>query len=345
MFEIVVSLCLLNDPDVCRLRLLPGFETATAERCEAIRESLAIDSHLGTAMDFLVNEAACRAMPEGLELDEIADGIFVHTGEISEANPANLGDIANMGVVIGDDTIAVIDAGGSHAVGEALYRAVRRKSRLPISHLILTHVHPDHIFGASVFAEAGARIVGHPNLVPALKDRQQTYLQTFTSEIGTKGFIGTSADISIEQPVDIDLGGRTLTLTAWPMAHSSTDLTVLDDRTGTLFAGDLLFDGHIPVLDGSLTGWQSVLDDIETLGAARIVPGHGRPALRPAEGIAPLRLYLQALENDTRQSLDAGQRMSEAVYHIGLDQEHFWDLFDLYNTRNATVAFTELEWE
>ena len=49
---------------------------------------------------------------------------------------------------------------------------------------------------------------------------------------------------------------------AWPTAHSDSDLTVLDEQTGTLFAGDLVFLPHVPVLDGSLRGWLNVIDEL-----------------------------------------------------------------------------------
>ncbi|GAB4514511.1 MAG: quinoprotein relay system zinc metallohydrolase 2 [Roseibium sp.] len=345
MFEIIVSLCLLSDPGICRPQLLAGLETPTEQGCIAARNSLDVASLVRAGEGTRIGVATCRQVPPGLELTEVAQGVYVHKGEVAEPDPANLGDISNAAVVIGDRSIAVIDAGGSRAVGEDLYRAVRTISALPISHLVLTHNHPDHVFGASVFAEAGAEIVGHPNLPRALSDRQEAYSRTFTDEIGQAGFLGSHAAFPITDMPEIDLGGRRLVLTAWPLAHSAADLTVRDDLTGILFTGDLVFDGHVPVLDGSLRGWQQALDGLEVQGADSIVPGHGGPLMSVDDGISPMRDYLLALEEDTRRELDAGERMSSAVSRIGQGQAPRWALFDRFNARNATVAFSELEWE
>jgi len=345
MFELVITLCLLAEPDVCRAQLVPGRETASLARCEAALRESEIRGRPGLADGLVVRDRHCRQMPDGLELTEVADNIFVHRGEIAEPDPDNQGDVANIGVIIGDKSIAVIDTGGSRAVGEALYRAIRRRSSLPISHVILTHVHPDHVFGASVFAEAGAKIVGHPGLDRALLDREQSYLIGFGDLIGKPAFLGTRPVRPDVAPGEIDLGGRVLTLKVWPAAHTTTDLTVLDTATGTLFAGDLVFHRHAPALDGSLPGWLGVLDRLADLKPARIVPGHGGPVLTPAEALAPMRRYLGVLEADTRQALERGERISDAVGHIARSEAGAWDLFDLYNTRNATEAYTELEWE
>ncbi|WP_306144959.1 quinoprotein relay system zinc metallohydrolase 2 [Roseibium sp. MMSF_3412] len=345
MYEILISLCLLGDPGVCRQQLVAGLETATEHQCDALRQSLDPEDMAATDAGYRVSGLACQRSPAGLSLQEIADGIYVHTGDVSEPNPGNRGDIANLGFVVGDRSIAVIDAGGSRAVGEAFYRAIRSVSSLPISHLILTHVHPDHLFGASVFADAGVKVVGHPNLERALRDREEAYLLTFETEVGRGAFLGTGTDFSVTTQDQIDLGGRILELRHWPVAHSTSDLTVWDGLTGTLFAGDLVFDRHVPVLDGSLSGWLQVLAEVEDMKPERIVPGHGAPVMRPDAAIEPVRTYLELLETDTRRSLDAGRRMSDAVPHIGMQQSSEWELFDVYNARNATVAYTELEWE
>ena len=122
---------------------------------------------------------------------ELAPGVFVHMGEVAVPGPGNAGDTANLGFVVGEAAVAVIDAGGSRAVAERLYAAIRARTDLPIRWLVLTHMHPDHTLGASVFAEAGARVVGHARLADALANRAGTYEAALAREAGPAVAIGS----------------------------------------------------------------------------------------------------------------------------------------------------------
>ena len=334
MYEAVVMICTTLAGAPCRAALVPGYEAATLEGCETALEALPVDG------------AVCRATGGALAVEEVAPGVFVHVGRIEEPDVGNGGDVSNLGFVIGDAAVAVIDTGSAAWVGEALWRAIWAQTALPVRHVILTHVHPDHVLGASVFP--GAEVVGHAGLARALAERQGNYLESFEREIGLPLFLGTEAPEvtrGVESGTLIDLGGRVLELRAWQTAHSSTDLTVLDRTTGTLFAGDLIFDGHVPALDGSLRGWQAVLTEMQGLDVARLVPGHGGPVLDWPEGGAPVLGYLDVLARDARAAIDAGTRLGDAVQEIGISEAGAWALFEAFNARNATVAYTELEWE
>jgi glyoxylase-like metal-dependent hydrolase (beta-lactamase superfamily II) len=148
----------------------------------------------------------------------------------------------------------------------------------------------------------------------------------------------------VDEDVKLDLGSRLLTLRAFAAAHSDNDLIVLDDTTGTLFAGDLVFLQHIPVLDGSLRGWLAAIDTLSKVPARRVVPGHGRLTEWPL-ALADERRYLEGLARDCRALIASGALIAEAAATAGASEGQRWELFEAYNARNATAAFAELEWE
>lgn len=347
MFEAVVTLCLSLESGPCRDHLLPGYAAETFAECTVALERRPPEL---PRVSGLAARGLPRCAPAGpaLEVAEVAPGVFVHKGVIAEPDRENRGDVANLGFVVGAESVAVIDSGSARWMGEATWRAIRGRTDLPVSHVVLTHMHPDHVLGAGFFADAGARLVGHEGLARALSDRLPNYLESMAALIGPEELLGTNGvavDIAVSDRLTLDLGDRTLELQAWPPAHTGTDLTVLDAATSTLFAGDLVFDGHTPALDGRLTGWQTVLATLQGEPFAMVIPGHGGPALDWPEGGMDTARYLGVLAADTRAAVAAGQRLGDAVAIIARAEAPNWQLFEAYNARNATVAFTELEWE
>ncbi|WP_187429491.1 hypothetical protein ROLI_041990 [Roseobacter fucihabitans] len=347
MFEAIVALCIDLSEGPCRDHLLPGYEGETLAACAASLSARAPDLSVFNGL-VAQGPPSCHAVGEALDVTEVAPGVFVHRGAIAEPDAQNRGDVTNLGFVIGKTSVAVVDTGTARWMGEALWRAIRQRTDKPVTHVIITHMHLDHALGGGPFVEAGAEVIGHANLSRALSDRQANYLESLARLVGEGAMLGTrvvAVDIAVEQSAAIDLGGRKLTLRAWPAAHTGSDLTVLDAQTGTLFAGDLVFERHTPALDGRLRGWRAVLGDLQQMDIARVVPGHGGPSLDWPLGGASMARYLEVLESDTRAAIAQGQRLGDAVEEIAQSEAPHWELFEAYNPRNATVAFTELEWE
>ena len=307
-------------------------------------------AHGGSVLALLLmlwTPTIARAQQAELPVSEVAPGIFVHTGVIALMTRENEGAIANVGFVIGDSAVAVIDTGGSVREGQQLLAAVRSHTDKPIRYVINTHAHPDHSFGNAAFAGDGTSFVGHKLLPRALATRGQFYLDGFRRTMGDALIDEVRIippTILVDDTLKLDLGGRTLTLKAWPPAHSDNDLTVFDAQTGTLFAGDLVFINHIPVVDGSLKGWLRALDDLQAIPAKRVVPGHGPVSKWPA-ALADERRYLDTLAADVRALVASGKPITAAAEHAVAAERPRWQLFDDYNARNATAAFSEIEWE
>ncbi len=286
--------------------------------------------------------------PSPLPFEEIADGVYVHHGLVEQATPQNQGAIANIGFVVGQDAVAMIDSGGSVEEGRAALAAIQALTDKPVRYLINTHMHPDHVFGNQVFKAAGAIIIGHRREPAALAARTASYKVSMAEQLGPR-LMGevtiTPPDETVADTRDIDLGGRILHLKAWGTAHTDNDLTVYDENTRTLFAGDLVFLEHTPVVDGSILGWLKQTPQLEAIPALRVVPGHGPVSAPWPQGIAPQTEYLNALATDLRAEIQNGMPMAEAAQQAGESQRDKWKLFGDYNPRNATAAYAELEWE
>ena len=282
-----------------------------------------------------------------LPVQEVAPGVYVHFGAQEEFGPANGGDIANIGFIVGERCVAVVDTGGSLDLGRRLRAAIERSTRLPVCYVIDTHMHQDHVLGNAAFA-GGAKppqFIAHEKFAAALAARERFYLQALQRDFGTS--------MSHEQIVyptqtvattlDLDLGGRSITLQAWPTSHTDNDLTVYDARTRTLFLSDLLFVGRLPVLDGSLRGWLRSMAALRPMAVAVAIPGHGLEQ-RLAGGAGRQAATCNAARRDTRARSRTKSSIQEAVSTVAAVGRRLAARRPDHR-RNVTAAYAELEWE
>jgi quinoprotein relay system zinc metallohydrolase 2 len=279
-------------------------------------------------------------------LTEVAPGIHVRQGVCEDATAENDDEIANIGFIVGRDAVMVIDPGGSGADGARLRDTIRTTTDRPIRYVVLSHVHPDHIFGASAFVADKPVFVGHARMPEALAERGDYYQHELAAIVGReRAGSWVMPTLLVRDQTELDLGGRTLVLTAHGVAHTDNDLSVLDRQTGTLWAADLLFVDRIPSLDGSLVGWLKELDKMKTLPATHAVPGHGPLVVPWPAGAADEERYFETLAREIRALIARNGDIETAVATVGLGERDRWKLFDDYNGHNVTAAFKELEWE
>src|SRR4029453_11621780 len=169
------------------------------------------------SLAMLASATASPAQQQELPVNSIADGVFVYNGQTAQMTRENDGAIANVGFIVGEEAVAVIDTGGGVREGRQLMAAIRARTGKPIRYVINTHGHPDHVFGNGAFAQDGTTFVGHANLPRALAARGQFYLDAFRRTMGD----ALIDEISIVPPtrlvsgtLNLDLGARTLVLRA-----------------------------------------------------------------------------------------------------------------------------------
>ena len=293
-----------------------------------------------------------------LDVKEIAEGVYVHYGKHENfyEKEDNIGDIANLGFIIGDQSIAVIDTGGSLQIGEALKLAIKKVSKKPIKYVINTHGHQDHIFGNSAFLSEGAIIFGHYNLKKFLQERGSQYIRQ-VSEAGDKVkgtriifphkiIAETSPDQTkkLSNQISIDLGNRKLLLTSHSTAHTYSDATVLDLKTKIFFVGDLVQEERTPTMDGLVKNWIKVLNEIEKVDFKTMVPGHGK-IQKDNTALEKTRTYLQVLYDDVIDALKKDMPAEKVIETAASSEKDKWVLFDRVNPGNVVRTFMRYEWE
>jgi quinoprotein relay system zinc metallohydrolase 2 len=282
-----------------------------------------------------------------LPVKQVAAGIYVHFGIHELPNKNNHGAIANIGFIVGNRCVAVIDTGGNPEQGLALKKAINRITPLPVCYVINTHVHPDHIYGNKAFKQPGVKFVGHHKLARAMSMRGAYYLDKAADQIAVKLTAADliPPDLPVTNVMQLDLGGRMITLTAHPTAHTDNDLSIYDQQTDTLWLSDLLFIQHIPVVDGSLKGWIKELEQLQKRKFKQVIPGHG-PVVKTWPGGMQAELdYLRLLLQEIRVAIKQGVYMEDAMNNVGYSARKQWQLFDQFHKKNISTAFAELEWE
>jgi len=305
------------------------------------------------ALALLLAATICAPLAAApLHVDQVAPGVYVHIGQHKDFEEGYDGDIANIGFIVGAEAVAVIDTGGSWAVGMALKEALRAITQLPVRYVVNTHGHPDHVFGNAAFLHAdGAseqpQFIGHARLSHALAARRDTYLRNLARQLGdgAANSVVVAPTQAVPDRLTLDLGHRKLALTAWPGAHTDHDLTVFDGATGTLWSGDLLFIERTPSIDGDVTGWLAATQQLKKLPAAVVIPGHGPVTRDKNRALARQADYLTTLLRDVRASIRRGDTMTATMTTAAASERTRWQLFDVVNRRNVNALYPLLEWE
>jgi glyoxylase-like metal-dependent hydrolase (beta-lactamase superfamily II) len=253
-------------------------------------------------------------------IEEIAEGVWVIPDRRVPLVP-------NIGIVVGDDAVLVVDSGMGPRNGARVLDAARAKASGRRLILTTTHFHPEHGFGAQAFSGAAHMIYNRAQL-DEFRDKGQAYLEMFR----TFGPAVAEAleGVELVEPDEVydggehtlDLGGRAVQLLTWGLAHTRGDQVVFLADERILFTGDLVEERIFPIypyfppedadVDGS--AWIDVLRRLEALEPAQVVPGHGDVA--GVEVIATAREYHEQVREATFRLADDGVSEDDAVAQL-----------------------------
>lgn len=267
------------------------------------------------ALPLLCFAMSAYAAPFDYELraQEVADGVHVFEGRTEHFTRDNGGNIVNTGYIETTAGAVVIDSGPSRRYGEQMRAAVEKASGKPVAQVLITHAHPDHFLGNQAYPRES--IAALPATRQAIQSSGEDLAANLYRMVG--GWMeGTESRTPSRdaQPGTLDVGGRALRLIAL-QGHTGADLAVYDEKTRTLFAGDLVFFQRAATTPNADIGaWLASLDALDQIDFAVLVPGHG-PVVKDHVAIAQTRAYLKWLRDSlldaARRGLDLNEAMTE----------------------------------
>lgn len=276
----------------------------------SIRRRALLKAGLAGTASLTLPLAAVAAPAYGLQPLEVAQGVWLIPGAQESFHRSNGGAIANT-VLLGTKAGAIVIDTGSTALMGAEIRSFADQRLGGLAATMITHHHPDHWFGNAAFADRP--ILSLEATAGAAATNALGYSDALYALLGP-WMSGTTPvpPNGIAQPGHQTIGGRALTLLPLK-GHTQADLVVLDEPSGTLIAGDLLFLDRTPSLpDADIAAWQASLDSLATLHASGTIPGHGAHHSSCA-AIAQTRAYLAATHERLTTAAELGLTPAEAI--------------------------------
>ncbi|WP_037374376.1 MBL fold metallo-hydrolase [Sedimenticola selenatireducens] len=278
---------------------------------------------------------------------QVSDRTWAWIGPYGPPTRENGGFRMNLGFVVGDKAVAVIDSGYGEAMAEAMLTRIRAITDRPIKYVINTNSQPHRIMGNSAYRRAGAEVIAAAEAVPRITSEGPQFAATVAELLGLpSGSVAPpeAPDRILEQETFLDLGGVGLRLIPVGQAHTAGSLIAVVESDRVVFAGDVLYGGRLlAVLSQSrVAGWIEAYERLREFGDFRFVPGHGNPGIL-ANFKQPTYKYLTTLKQYMDQAVDEGVDLQDAIG--SLDQSPWKDLadFDALAGRNAHQAYLQSE--
>ena len=306
---------------------------------------LLLASTLGTLAPCAHADAPPAMVPQ-----QVSASAWYVQGLAALGSSANQNFISNAGFVITPQGVVVIDALGSPALAERLIAQIRGMTAQPITTVILTHYHADHIYGLQAFKAIGAHIIAHRAALAYLNsDTARLRLQASQHDLAPWIDADTRlvpADEWIDGEKDLVVGGVHFLIKPMGPAHTPEDLAIYLPSEKVLFAGDVVFRDRVPYVgEADSRHWVAALDSLLTMDIKVIVPGHGPASTEPRKDLQLTRDYLLYLRETMGRAARNMDPFDEAYQATDWSRFEHLPLFHAANRMNAYNTFLLMEHE
>ena len=283
-----------------------------------------------------------------VSFDQVGQGLYAYTAE---------GD-PNSGIIVGDDSVMVIDAQATPAMADDVIARVAKVTDKPIKYVLLTHYHAVRVLGASAYK--GAEILASDTTRGLIAERGK---QDMESEIGrfprlfraVESIPGlTWPTVTFPDQMSVWLGRREVRIMHIGRGHTAGDVIAVVPDAGVVFSGDLVeYNSACYCGDAHFTDWPATLDHLAELQANALVPGRGAALATPqlvAEGIALTSDFISTLYGSVSDSVAKGRSLKDAFDFARLAMDPKFKTFAIYEhclPFNVSRAFDEargIEW-
>jgi glyoxylase-like metal-dependent hydrolase (beta-lactamase superfamily II) len=266
------------------------------------------------------------------------------------AGTENQGFISNAGFVVTGNGVVVFDALGTPSLANELRKRIRQITAEPITKVVVSHYHADHIYGLQVFEDLGAEIIapyGAQTYLDSEAAAERLEERRFSLEPWVNEYTRLVVpDVTVDRSTRFRLGEVDFLLSYLGAAHSDGDLALLVEPDRVLFSGDIIFAGRLPFVGNADTQhWLETLKRMETEGLAALIPGHGPTSTRAGRTIALTRRYLSYLRQTMGAAVEAFQPFDEAYAQTDWSEFEHLPTFDAANRINAYQVYLSMEAE
>ncbi len=293
---------------------------------------------------------ACADEAPAMTAQAVSASAWYVEGVSALGSPANQNFISNAAFVVTPAGVVVIDALGSPALAVRLIAEIRKITPQPITHVIVTHYHADHIYGLQAFKALGAHIIAHRAAREYLySETARLRLEASRQELAPWVDAQTrlvEADEWIEGDKELMVGGVRFQIKPVGPSHTPEDLVTYLPQEKVLFAGDLVFRSRIPYVgQADSRHWIVALDKLLAFDAQVIVPGHGPLSTEARKDMKLTRDYLVYLRTTMGQAARNLEPFEDAYKATDWTQFEHLPLFRVANRMNAYNTYLLLEHE